>query len=497
MSMICGASGMLGRTLCKILKKNNISYVGTYNQNKYEDFVKLNFFDTTEIKTFIIKNNIDTIINLIAERRPNICENDWKHTCEINIKIVENLITVCNDLNLHLIHISTDYVFDGLSSPYNPESLTNPLQNYGISKLMGELRIRNMCSSYLIIRVPVLYSLEQKNLNESSVTVIGKKLMNISKEHIENNYYIRRPVSCNELSLFIIKSIKEQTQGIKHFNNPYDKYTKYGIGKIISKILRLKLKPDDIINTKVLRPYDTELVDIDTHEYISRVKIDLGTIFQKYYYPTIKTNISNYILLLDLDGTIITENVHHNVYRDLLVEHDINFTYEDYLKATNNSSVEKYIKEVYKLENDVVNKLVKRKRIEIINTKYPIKLIEGFTNFLTIVLRKELNIVVVTNSPKSYIESVKRKIPLLNKIKQWVTREDYKNPKPSKEPYEVAMNKYGKDEKYVIGFENSRKGIESLLQVTNHIYGYVRYSNLEDYDIYQYSNYFDVIKHMF
>ena len=181
-------------------------------------------------------------------------KTDWDHTYKLNIKIVENLITICNNLNIHLIHLSTDYVFDGLSSPYHPDSLPNPLQNYGISKLIGELRIKSMCKSYLIIRVPVLYSLNQKNLKESAVTIIGKKVMNLSKKHIENNYYIRRPVNCNDFSLFIIKCVLNEIKGICHFYNSTDKYTKYEIGMIVNNILHLNnITSSDIINSFILK----------------------------------------------------------------------------------------------------------------------------------------------------------------------------------------------------------------------------------------------------
>jgi len=282
--LVCGASGLLGRTLCNSLKQNNINYIGTYNKNKNEDFVKLDFFNRTEIYNFIVKNNINIVINLIAERRPNICQNDWQQTCNLNVKIVENLLSVCNDSSIHLIHLSTDYVFDGLSEEYTPNSLTNPLQNYGVSKLLGELRIKSMSHSYQIIRVSVLYSLNQKNLKESSVTVIGKKLMNLTKKNIENNYYIRRPVSCIELSEFIISSINNNTRGISHFYNPNDKFTKYGMGNIVSKILRTNIEKDTILNTTVLRPFDIKLKDNrNQHIYKSSVEADLHSIFQKYY----------------------------------------------------------------------------------------------------------------------------------------------------------------------------------------------------------------------
>ncbi len=215
------------------------------------------------------------------------------------------------------------------------------------------------------------------------------------------------------------------------------------------------------------------------------------------YYPNItKTNASNYILLLDLDGTIITESIHHKVYRDLFKEHNIDFTYEDFLKATNHMGITEYICKHYNIERKVVDKLVKNKRKQIIKSEYQIELIDGFIPFLETVINRGINIVIVTNSPKSYVDFVKRKLPILNNIKQWVTREDYKNPKPHKEPYMTAIEKFGKNEKYIIGFENSINGIKSLEQVTNYIYGCEKEYDLSSKDIFLYKDYSYVLKHM-
>ena len=206
---------------------------------------------------------------------------------------------------------------------------------------------------------------------------------------------------------------------------------------------------------------------------------------------------NDYILLLDLDGTIITETIHFHIYQKLLYEHNIKFMYENYLHATNYSNIKDYVCNNYKLDNKIIEKLIIKKRKEIVKSNYPIELIDGFSTFLEILLKKNINFVVVTNSPISYVNKVKKTLPILNKITQWITREDYKNPKPNKESYEVAMKKYGNNEKYVIGFENSINGINSLSQVTHFIYGCIKDFNLEEHDIFLYKSYCDIINNIF
>ena len=106
-------------------------------------------------------------------------------------------------MNIYFIHLSTDYVYDGQKPPFSPSSLTNPLQNYGISKLIAEQRIiSNIKNNYLILRVPVLYSNKLKSLEESAVPLIIKKVMNKVENFQEDNFSIRRPLFIEDLGEF-------------------------------------------------------------------------------------------------------------------------------------------------------------------------------------------------------------------------------------------------------------------------------------------------------
>ena len=158
--LVCGGSGLVGKELCNFFESNNINYIATYNNNVIpkENCFKINFSDINEIENFISSKNIKLCIFLVVQRSPEICEDNWNEIKITNIDMVNNISFVCNKLNTKLIHLSTDYVFDGTNQPNFPNSKLNPLQNYGISKLISELKVINNCSDYLIIRVPVLYS---------------------------------------------------------------------------------------------------------------------------------------------------------------------------------------------------------------------------------------------------------------------------------------------------------------------------------------------------
>ena len=262
--LVCGSSGILGRDLCKLLKKENINFIGTYNTNYVENAIKINFENIEDIKDKLSETKTTICVNCIVERQVNTCETNWDVTKKVNIDIVNNISKVCSKNNIHLIHISTDYVFDGENPPYYPNSLPNPLQNYGISKLISEFKVLANLKNYTIVRVPVLYTDNIVNLQDTAVTLIGKKVLNRIEYTKEDNYSIRRPNYIPDFCKFILDLILNPKIGIYHFNNPYDKITKFEISNIIAKYFNKNqhiIPINEYPNDGVERPKDTFLTD--------------------------------------------------------------------------------------------------------------------------------------------------------------------------------------------------------------------------------------------
>ncbi len=304
--LILGASGILGRDICKILKDNQISFMGSYYSNiiNEDNYFK---FDLEKLDEIIEDYKPTIIINCIVNRNVDDCENKWNEIRKINIDLIEKLLTY----QIKLIHISTDYVFDGNNAPYKPNSLTNPINNYGISKLIAELRIINKTNNYIIIRVPVLFTNDYKNLNETSVTMIGKKLMDLTLNNItEDAISIRRPVYIPLLSKFIYDCILNNYSGLYHFYNPNDKLTKYDIIKKIAEIINKpydKIKPLYLLSDN--RPFDTNLLDdkYDINNYFKNTNLEeqLKLCFNKFYHHS---NFKDCFLMINLEGTLINSN---------------------------------------------------------------------------------------------------------------------------------------------------------------------------------------------
>jgi dTDP-4-dehydrorhamnose reductase len=515
--LICGGSGLLGRDLCKLLSNKNINYLATYNNNKIENGVKIDIINDFEKLVLSYEPNI--CINCIVERQVDKCETDWINTKYVNIDIPNHISAICNKYSILFIHISTDYVFDGFHAPYSPDSIVNPLQNYGISKLIAEQRIRSNCYKYTIIRVPVLYTDNIQNYNETAITLIGKKVLNQFESTKEDNYSIRRPVYIPDLCLYILGIINnfannivkakemgrnglyqsyDNLYGIYHFYNEYDKNTKYEIAKMIGDYLHKTINhiiPNN--NPDNTRPYDTQLVGYIPIPQMNemkttRLKDGIEKCFNKIYHPPLSQK--NCFILLDFDGTLVnTDDLHYECYRQVLYEYNITLDYNDFLKIINESSIDIYLNNLF---DYYTFNIIKNKKHELFKVRletYPLKLIDG----LNIDMISEMNYTIVSNSSITTIELIKNKLPQLKKLKNWITRENYINPKPNSECYQLALSKYYNNEPYIIGFENTINGYNSLKSITNRIYilpdkyNYNYMKNLDIYLIKDYTNIFN------
>jgi dTDP-4-dehydrorhamnose reductase/beta-phosphoglucomutase-like phosphatase (HAD superfamily) len=500
MILICGSSGLVGKELSMYFDNNNIKYIGTYNKNKLDkkNMFYINFSDPYKVEEFLVLNKITCCIFCIVERLLDKCENNWNDIKHTNIDLVHIISYICNKLDINFIHLSTDYVFDGLNQPNLPDSIKNPLQNYGISKLISEYRIIKNCSKYCIIRTPVLYSPLSK-IHDNAVCLIGKNIMDLRKNKTfkEDNYCIRRPLYIYDLCCFIHDCVKNEYKGIYHFYNPYNKFTKYDICKIIGNTLCIEINniiPNNSPNEDIApRPYDTQLLDTKFNIYDYKFHDFNETInkcFSKFKHPHIKLENKNEIfILLDLDGTIIDSNLaHYNAYINTFKKYSMEFlNYGKWNNYIMNRNIDDYLNDRFNKDIDMVNK-IKQDKIEFLKNEEII-----FTTnsdiFLEYLIDNNFNFCIVTNTSKKTLDIFKEKLPLLQKIKQWIYRENYKLPKPNKECYELAINKFITNEKYIIGFEDSLIGYNSLKQVTDIIFIYNNDTIFKTNDCFIFDNY--------
>ena len=150
--LVLGCSGQLGRCLNDQLGNSGYDVVFTSREQ-----INIANFDKTKNKILNISPNI--VINASAYTAVDRAEEEQEMAELLNHYAVANIAKICNLLNIWLIHISTDYVFDGYSKyPYKENDQTNPQSVYGNTKLKGELAIQSSGCKHIIIRTAWVFS---------------------------------------------------------------------------------------------------------------------------------------------------------------------------------------------------------------------------------------------------------------------------------------------------------------------------------------------------
>lgn len=230
--LVTGAKGMLGQDLCPLLEDEGYEVIET-------DINNLDITDSEQVRTVLTIEKPDFIIHCAAYTNVDKAEDDIDSARLINSKGTENLAKACADIDATFVYISTDYVFNGqASSPILPTDKTEPLNNYGLTKLEGEEAVKKYCKKYFIARTSWLYGIHGKNFVETMISLADKPELKVVDDQIGC------PTWTVELANGILKLIESKDYGIYHVCG--SEYTSwYGFAKEIFEKLELKvnLKP--------------------------------------------------------------------------------------------------------------------------------------------------------------------------------------------------------------------------------------------------------------
>ena len=186
--LITGSNGLLGQKLLKKLIDSNCEVIATskgINRNSESESYSYESLDITEKDQVNRVLNIykpDVIINTAAMTNVDLCEDEMANCDKLNTFSVGYLADAALDIDAHLIHISTDFIFDGKKDLYNEEDSPNPLSYYGKSKLEAERLLYNHKCNWSILRTIVIYGVGKK-LNKGNIVLWAK-------DQLENNNQI-------------------------------------------------------------------------------------------------------------------------------------------------------------------------------------------------------------------------------------------------------------------------------------------------------------------
>ena len=190
---------------------------------------KLDLLDAEAVEAFFETERPQYVVHSAAERRPDVSERDPDGTWSLNVDTTRRLAELCDKHGAWLLYLSTDYVFDGTSPPYQPGDTPNPLNLYGRSKLAGEDALREVFDNYAILRVPILYG-DVESLDESAVTVVA---LDLQKKPIppQDDWATRYPTHVADVArvcrqMVEQRAMEEGFRGIFQWsgNEPFTKY---------------------------------------------------------------------------------------------------------------------------------------------------------------------------------------------------------------------------------------------------------------------------------
>lgn len=243
--LVTGGQGQLGQCFQKL-------------QNEYPQFRfifadsgTLNITDLSGIQEFFAENKPAFCINAAAYTAVDLAEKEKNKAFAVNADGVSNLATVCKEYKTKLIHISTDYVFDGETMlPYDEEDFTNPESIYGASKRAGEILALEENPDTVILRTSWLYSEFNKNFMKTMLNFFSQK----DEMNIVNDQF-GQPTNANTLAEAVMKIIISDhfIPGVFHFSN-YPETTWFHFAQKIADLSGSKIKLNPITTAEFPTP---------------------------------------------------------------------------------------------------------------------------------------------------------------------------------------------------------------------------------------------------
>lgn len=218
--LVTGSNGLLGQKITeKILNEGGVNLIATSKgENRYpikEGYVyaDMDILNPDNVREVIKSYMPDAIIHTAAMTNVDTCEDQKELAYQLNVAAVATLIQICEELDIQLVHLSTDFIFDGENGPYTEEAAPNPLSYYGETKLMAEDLIKKSKSNWVILRTIIVYGIVS-DMSRSNIVLWAKGALEKGQPlNIVNDQW-RMPTLAEDLADICFLAIEHDSQGI-------------------------------------------------------------------------------------------------------------------------------------------------------------------------------------------------------------------------------------------------------------------------------------------
>ncbi len=220
--LLTGSNGLLGQKIIYVLRgKKNVQLIATSkgaNRTHAKDGYVYEEFDITDenrAAELFEKYKPTCVINTAAMTNVDQCEKEKDLCVKMNINAVTYLVKQCSKHNSHLIHLSTDFVFDGQHGPYKEEDEPNPLSYYAWSKLESEKIIQQSSIAWAIIRTIIIYGVVDDRQRSNVVVWTVNSLRDKKNINVISDQF-RSPTLAEDLADACVNAAVKKATGIFH-----------------------------------------------------------------------------------------------------------------------------------------------------------------------------------------------------------------------------------------------------------------------------------------
>ena len=206
--LVTGVKGQLGYDVVKELEKRGIEAVGV-------DIDEMDITDAASVDKVIKEANPDAVIHCAAYTAVDAAEENEDLCRKVNADGPRNIARVCKELDIKMIQISTDYVFDGTGErPWEPDDQCGPKSVYGQTKYEGELAVQETLDKYFIVRIAWVFGINGKNF--------VKTMLGLSEKYdtlrVVNDQF-GSPTYTYDLAKLLVDMVLTDKYGIYHATN--------------------------------------------------------------------------------------------------------------------------------------------------------------------------------------------------------------------------------------------------------------------------------------
>lgn len=206
--LITGVKGQLGHDIVGELKKRGHETVGV-------DIEEMDITDPKACEKVITESNVDGVFHCAAYTAVDAAEDNKELCMKINVQGTENIAKVCEKLDIKMMYISTDYVFNGEGTrPWEPDDKTEPLNVYGESKYYGEVAVTDHVKKFYVVRIAWVFGINGKNFI--------KTMLRLGKERDELTVVddqFGSPTYTYDLSRLLVDMMETDKYGFYHATN--------------------------------------------------------------------------------------------------------------------------------------------------------------------------------------------------------------------------------------------------------------------------------------